>query len=83
MKRLLALIAGIAIGAFATRQIQENPSAKRAFEEAKSSANDFRDALVDGYKKRETELTKPKPAAKKSPTAAKKTTGPKNKPSSK
>ena len=83
MKRLLALIAGIAIGAFATRQIQENPAAKKAFEEAKSSANEFRDALVDGYKQRESELTKPKTAPKKSTTAAKKTTGPKNKPSSK
>jgi hypothetical protein len=83
MKRLIALVVGIAIGAFATRQIQQNPAAKRAFEEAKSTANEFRGAIVDGYKQREGELSKTKPASKKTPPADGAKSAPDSKPTSK
>jgi uncharacterized membrane-anchored protein YhcB (DUF1043 family) len=66
MNKLFWLIAGVAIGAVAARQIDENPQARKAYEEAKASLQEFADAVADGYKERETELAKParKPAAK-------------------
>jgi hypothetical protein len=85
MKRLLWFIAGIAVGAVAAKQVEQNPQAKKAYEEAKLSLQEFGDAVLDGFQEREGELTKPKtksakPASK--PTATKKT-APKSKPSSK
>jgi hypothetical protein len=90
MKKLVWLIAGIAIGAVAARQIEENPAARKAYEEAKASVSGFADAVIDGFSEREAELSKPKrkPAAAKSTaarsngTAAKKT-GPRSKPAGK
>lgn len=66
MNKLFWLIAGVAIGAVAARQIDENPQARKAYEEAKASLQEFADAVADGYKERETELAKParKPASK-------------------
>lgn len=78
MKKLVWLIAGVALGAYAARQIEENPAARKAFDEAKLSVQDFRDAVLEGYKEREKELNKPKRA-----TSATKKTGPKSKPSAK
>lgn len=68
MKKLIWFIAGIAIGAVAAKQIEENPVAKKAYEEAKGSVSEIRDAVMEGYREREAELTKPKrkPAASKS-----------------
>ena len=85
MKRLLWFIAGIAIGAVAAKQVEQNPQARKAYEEAKLSMQEFRDAVLEGFREREGELVKPtpkpaKPASR--PTATKKT-GPKSKPSSK
>jgi uncharacterized membrane-anchored protein YhcB (DUF1043 family) len=66
MNKFFWLIAGVAIGAVAARQIEENPQAKRAYKEAKASLQEFADAVAEGYKERETELSKParKPSAK-------------------
>jgi len=66
MNKLFWLIAGVAIGAVVARQIEENPQARKAYDEAKASLQDFADAVAEGYKERETELVKParKPAAK-------------------
>jgi hypothetical protein len=66
MNKLFWLIAGVAIGAVVAKQIEENPQARKAYEEAKASLQEFADAVAEGYKDRETELTKParKPAAK-------------------
>jgi uncharacterized membrane-anchored protein YhcB (DUF1043 family) len=90
MKKLVWFIAGIAIGAVAARQIEENPAARRAYEEAKASVSEFRDAVLEGFQEREAELSKPKrkPAAAKttaaiSKSAASKKTGPKSKPAGK
>jgi uncharacterized membrane-anchored protein YhcB (DUF1043 family) len=78
MKKLVWFMAGIALGAVAARQIEENPAARKAYEEAKASLQDFRDAVMEGFEEREAELVKPK----RKPAAVKKT-GPKSKPSGK
>lgn len=90
MKKLVWFIAGIAIGAVAARQIEENPAARKAYEEAKASVSEFRDAVLEGFQEREAELSKPKrkPAATattagRSKSAASKKTGPKSKPAGK
>jgi hypothetical protein len=66
MNKLFWLIAGVAIGAVVAKQIEENPQARKAYEEAKASLQEFADAVAEGYKERETELSKPvrKTAAK-------------------
>jgi hypothetical protein len=66
MNKLFWLIAGVAIGAVVAKQIEENPQARKAYEEAKASLQEFADAVSEGYKERESELSKParKPAAK-------------------
>lgn len=79
MKKLVWFIAGIALGAVAARQIEENPAARKAYEEAKASVSEFRDAVLEGYKEREAELSKPK----RKPAASAKKTGPKSKPAGK
>ena len=72
MNKLFWLIAGVAIGAVVAKQIEENPQARKAYEEAKASFQEFADAVVDGYKERESELSKP--ARKPASTKARKTT---------
>lgn len=79
MKKLVWFVAGIALGAVAARQIEENPAARKAYEEAKASVSEFRDAVLEGYREREAELAKPK----RKPTATSKKTGPKSKPAGK
>jgi predicted RNase H-like HicB family nuclease len=66
MNKLFWLIAGVAIGVVAAKQIEENPQAKKTYEEAKASLQEFAEAVSEGYKERESELSKParKPAAK-------------------
>jgi hypothetical protein len=66
MNKFFWLIAGVAIGAVVAKQIEENPQARKAYEEAKASLQEFADAVAEGYKERETELAKParKPATK-------------------
>lgn len=75
MNKLFWLVAGVVIGAAVSKQIQENPQARKAYEEAKASLQEFGDAVADGYKERESELTKParKPATKTSRKPASKT----------
>lgn len=79
MKKFGWFVIGVALGAVAARAIEENPAARKAYEEAKLSVSEFRDAVLDGYRDREAELTKPKPKR----AAPKKSTAPKSKPSSK
>jgi hypothetical protein len=71
MNKLFWLIAGVAIGAVVAKQIEENPQARKAYEEAKASLQEFADAVAEGYKERESELAKPrrKPSAKTSARA--------------
>lgn len=63
--KFLWLVAGIVIGAAVAKQVQVNPQARKAYEEVKSSLQEFGDAVAEGYRERESELSKP---AKKSPS---------------
>lgn len=78
MKKLIWFMAGIAIGAIAARQIEENPAARKAYEGAKASVQDFSAAVLEGFEEREAEFVRPK----RKPAAVKKT-GPKSKPAGK
>jgi hypothetical protein len=79
MKKLVWFIAGIALGAVAAKQVEQNPAARKAYEETKASLQEFKDAVLEGYQEREAELTKPK----RKPAAVAKKTGPKSKPAGK
>ena len=85
MNKFFWLIAGVAIGAVVAKQIEENPQARKAFEEAKASLQEFADAVSEGYKERESELSKParKPAAKTARKSAARKTAAKTKPAGK
>lgn len=67
MSRLKWFIAGVGLGVLAIKQINENPKARRALDEAINTAKEFTAAVTDGFVEREAELKKP--AAKKSTTA--------------
>ena len=58
MNKLFWLIAGVAIGAIVTKQIEDNPQARKAYEEAKASLQEFADSVAEGYKDREIELAR-------------------------
>jgi hypothetical protein len=59
MNKLFWLIAGVALGAAAAKQINENPEARKAYEQAKAALQEFSDAVNEGYREREAELAKP------------------------
>ena len=59
MNKLFWLIAGVALGAAAAKQINENPEARKAYEHAKAALQEFSDAVTEGYREREAELAKP------------------------
>ena len=59
MNKLFWLIAGIAVGVTVAKQIQDNPQAKKAYEDAKASLQEFGDAVAEGYREREAELVAP------------------------
>ncbi|MFM1779166.1 MAG: hypothetical protein RIS51_311 [Actinomycetota bacterium] len=67
MSRLKWFVAGIGLGILAVKQLNENPKARKAFDDAIATAKEFGTAVADGFVERETELKKP--AAK--PTASK------------
>jgi hypothetical protein len=85
MNKLFWLIAGVAIGAVVAKQIEENPQARKAYEEAKASLQEFADAVSEGYKERESELSKParKSTAKSSSRSTARKTAAKSKPAGK
>jgi hypothetical protein len=59
MNKLFWLIAGVALGAAAAKQINENPEARKAYDQAKAALQEFSDAVSEGYREREAELAKP------------------------
>jgi hypothetical protein len=85
LNKLFWLIAGVAIGAVVAKQIEENPQARKAYEEAKASLQEFADAVSEGYKERESELSKParKSTAKSPPRSTARKTAAKSKPAGK
>ncbi len=83
MKRGFWLISGIAIGLVAARRLSESPKAQAVVDDAARRAKEFGNAVAEGFKEREAEISaapkKPavrKPAAKR--PAAKKPVTKKN-----
>lgn len=81
MSKLKWFVAGIALGAVAVKQINENPKARKALDDALATAKEFTTAVTEGFVERENEIKSGKSAAKspaRKPTAkrapAKKTT---------
>ncbi len=65
MSRLKWFVAGIGLGILAVKQVNENPKARKAFDDAIATAKEFTSAVADGFVEREAELRAPakKPAA--------------------
>ena len=61
MKKLFWLATGVALGLVAAKQIEQNPKAKAAYDEATDRLKTFANAFIEGYE----EESKP---AKKSPS---------------
>lgn len=51
------------MGALTIIQVRDNPKAKAAADELYAAAKDFSNAVAEGYREREEELTKPKKSA--------------------
>ncbi|MEK9908427.1 MAG: hypothetical protein VW991_04695 [Aquiluna sp.] len=60
MSKLGWFLAGIGLGALTIIQVRDNPKAKAAADELYAAAKDFSNAVAEGYREREEELTKPK-----------------------
>lgn len=65
MKKLFWLAAGVAVGLVAAKQIEQNPKAKAAYDEATTRLKELATAFTAGY---EEETAVSKPAAKKPST---------------
>jgi len=68
MKKLFWLAAGIGVGLVAAKQIEKNPKAKAAYDEATDRLMSLAQAFAEGY---EAEVEVKKPAVKR--TVARKT----------
>jgi hypothetical protein len=73
MKRGIWLISGIAIGLVAARRLSENPKAQAVVDDAARRAKEFGNAVAEGFKEREAEISAApkKPAATRKPAARK------------
>ncbi|MGN6326077.1 hypothetical protein [Pseudolysinimonas sp.] len=56
MKGFLLLLIGVAAGFVVAHQVSKTPQGKQFFESVDAKAREFGDAVVDGYKARESEL---------------------------
>ncbi|MCS0498181.1 hypothetical protein [Protaetiibacter mangrovi] len=56
MKGALLLIAGVAIGFVVAHEVSKTDAGKKFFDDVDSKAKEFGDAVVTGYKARESEL---------------------------
>ncbi|NBQ93206.1 MAG: hypothetical protein EBT82_04645 [Micrococcales bacterium] len=63
MRKAALFIAGIAVGVYLARQIESNPEAKKAIEDAGAKAKTFATAFSAGF--REQELKNSKRSVKK------------------
>jgi hypothetical protein len=61
MSRFGWFVVGLGLGAFAAVQAKDNPQVKKAADELMGAAKEFGNAVAEGYKEREAELSKPKP----------------------
>lgn len=60
MRRSALFIAGIAVGVFLAKQIEANPEAKKAIEQAGEKVKVFANAVQSGYREQEVKNTKRK-----------------------
>ena len=67
MKKLFWLAAGITVGLIAAKEIEKNPKAKAAYDDAADRLRTFAQAFVDGY----DEESKPAPKRTAAPKTAK------------
>ena len=65
MSKLGWFLVGIGVGAYALKELRDNPKAQQAVDDIYVAAKDFGSSVLDGYREREDELTKP--AAKRAP----------------
>jgi len=56
MNKLVWLVAGVAIGFVAARQVEKSPEARQFLDEVDAKAREFGEAVIDGYRQREAEL---------------------------
>ncbi len=56
MKNAVWLVIGIAIGFFAAHQVEKSPQGRQFLDEVDAKAREFGDAVIEGYRQRETEL---------------------------
>ena len=68
MKKIFWLTAGITVGLIAAKQIEKNPKAKAAYDQATSQLTSLVAAFTSGY---EEEMARPVSAARKKTTAPK------------
>jgi len=59
MRKTVVLIAGIAIGVYLARQIDANPEAKKALDQAGEKIKTFANSVSEGYREQEAKSTKP------------------------
>lgn len=65
MKKLFWLAAGITVGLVAAKEIEKNPKAKAAYDDATARLRTLAEAFIEGYD--EEDKPAAKPAAKRSP----------------
>ena len=65
MSKLGWFLVGVGVGAYALKELRDNPKAQQAVDDIYVAAKDFGASVLDGYREREDELTKP--AAKRAP----------------
>jgi len=58
MRKTALFIAGIAVGVYLAKQIESNPAAKEALDQAGVKIKTFANALGDGYRQQETAYAK-------------------------
>ena len=84
MKKFFWLVTGVAAGLVIAKQIESNPKAQAAVEDATNRAKEFGAAIAEGFKEREAELVaaSPSPKVSSANSPAKKASKPAPKPAS-
>ena len=65
MRKTAVLIAGIALGVYLARQIEANPEAKRALDQAGDKIKTFATSVSEGYREQEAKSAKSATAKRK------------------
>ena len=65
MRKTAVFIAGLAVGVYLARQIESNPEAKRALDQAGEKIKTFANSVSDGYREQEAKSAKTATAKRK------------------